>query len=687
MPDPEIAQFTGVFRTRDAHRITRNRKPVSCTACQRRKSRCDRARPSCGACRRRDETMECIYGEAPDTSRREMQSKVAKLEEIVKRLAAASGGQKRMESCPRDGSDAAYHGETSWEAVFQSIHDIQSVLNTEEEEEQPEEPENLPALDIVLEGVTPVTIDELRSSMPSRQDADVLVRTYFDAKFLVVPFTHERHFWRRYELFWSRPHESNLLWLSIMFSVLSLGAMIAKVKSLLLETVAEPSFYMHRSAQCLITGEYLNARPYSVEALMMFAHSRNVQKVDSDATIWSLYGLAVRLAQRRGYHLDAARVSPNITPFEAEMRRRTWFMVQTSDLLFSFQLGMPPMIYQEVCDADHPRNLTDDDFDEDTDVPPSRPPIYPTPLLAWRIKSHLCRLIRRVLIHTLAVEPRPYEETMGLQAELEAFYDSVPPCYNIRPINSTSPEDQGHTIMHRLILELSYRKTLCVLHRPYLSVAKDEPRYRLSRDICRATAQRILDLHLEFDEAIREGGRMYNDRFMVSSLTLHDFLVAAMILCLDLCESTDTSPHDRQHRIQLLQRAHAIWNERGAKSKDARHAAKVLRAILLRVETPAATTISEPGTLDTTSTEYAYIDGGTSGAMPDLSGISIAEYSIDYQELLPMENFFGSTEGFDWISIDHYLRSGNVNEPQQPPTNQPPPEAADYMLGRDVGFD
>ncbi|KAJ4157214.1 hypothetical protein NW754_008857 [Fusarium falciforme] len=552
MPDPEIAQFTGVFRTRDAHRITRNRKPVSCTACQRRKSRCDRARPSCGACRRRDETAGCVYGEAPDSNRREMQSKVAKLEEIVKRLAAASGGQKRVESCPRDGSDAAYHGETSWEAVFQSIHDIQSVLNTEEEEEQPEEPENLPALDIVLGGVTPVTIDELRSSMPSRQDADVLVRTYFDAKFLVVPFTHERHFWRRYELFWSRPHESNLLWLSIMFSVLSLGAMIAKVKSPLLETVAEPSFYMHRSAQCLITG-----------------------------------GVPQREAVLgRGAH----------------------------------DLGMPPMIYQEVCDADHPRNLTDDDFDEDTDVPPSRPPIYPTPLLAWRIKSHLCRLIRRVLIHTLAVEPRPYEETMGLQAELEGLLRRHPPCYNIRPINSTSPEDQGHTIMHRLILELSYRKTLCVLHRPYLSVAKDEPRYRLSRDICRAAAQRILDLHLD--------------------------------------------PYDRQHRIQLLQRAHAIWNERGAKSKDARHAAKVLHAILIRVEAPAATTISEPGTLETASTEYAYIDGGTSGAMPDLSGISIAEYSIDYQEFLPMENYFGSAEGFDWISIDHYLRSGNVNEPQ-----------------------
>jgi hypothetical protein len=31
---------------------------------------------------------------------------------------------------------------------------------------------------------------------------------------------------------------------------------------------------------------------------------------------------------------------------------------------------------------------------------------------------------------------------------------------------------------------------------------------------------------------------MYKDRFLLSSLTLHDFLVAAMILCLDLLEST-----------------------------------------------------------------------------------------------------------------------------------------------------
>ncbi|KAF5002310.1 hypothetical protein FDECE_10666 [Fusarium decemcellulare] len=690
MPEPEFAQYTGVFRTKDAHRITRNRKPVSCSICQKRKSKCDRVKPCCGACQKRGDPEACVYGEASSSGlagRQEMQVKVAKLEEIVKRLAAASeaSGVQKSFIAPTiedvglkeigDGSDVAYHGETSWEAVLQNIRDIQSVLNTEEEPEQLDEAENIPPPDIVLGSVTPITLDEICSSLPSRQDADAVINTYFGEKFLAVPFIHQRHFRRRYEHFWSKPHESNLLWVSIMFSILSLGAMIAKVKRPGLGSVAEPKFYMHRSAQCLITGEYLRAKPYSVEALMMFAHIRNVQKEDSDTTIWSLYGLGIRLAQRRGYHLDAARVSPNIKPFEAEMRRRTWFMVQSSDLLFSFQLGMPPMVYQEVCDAGHPRNLEDEDFDEDTDVPESRPPVRASPLLAWCIKSHLCRLLRRVLRHALAVEPAPYEETMRLQAELEAYYERIPPCYRIRPISETDPGDPGYTIMHRLILEVSFRKTLCVLHRPYLSVDKDNDRFKASRDICRDAALRILDLHLEFYQELRKDGRMHHDRYMLSSLTQHDFLVAAMIICLDLSESTDISPQDRQHRIQLLQRAYAIWNERGAKSKDSRHAAKVLGAILNRVDTPT-TSSSETVTLadEMPTTDYVYGAPVALDTIPDLAAMPMPDYSVSYPELLPLDNFLGPTEGFDWLSIDQYLRSGNVDEPQ--PLLGLPPDTA-----------
>ncbi|KAM0344571.1 hypothetical protein ACHAPU_007345 [Fusarium lateritium] len=659
-----MKNLTGVFRATDTHKVTRNRKPVSCTTCQKRKSKCDCAKPACSACQKRGDTTACVYG---DTSvfavKQDMQLKVAKLEEMVMRLAAASEASKGQKgtgvsggsSIPplhgvEEGVDAAYHGETSWEAVFKSIHDIQSHLNTQDESDGHAEPEAvLPTPDIAIGGISPLTIHHVCSSLPSRRDADIVLNTYFSSKFLAVPVLHERHFRRRYELLWTDPQSANFLWLSIMFSVLSLGALTCKIRHPGLETVQEPKFYIQRSAQCLVTGEYLKAKPYSVEALMMYAHSRNVSTEDSDATIWSLYSLSVRLAQRRGYHLDAARVSPHIKPFEAEMRRRTWFMVQTSDLLFSYQLGMPPMVYQEVCDAGHPRNLSDDDFDEDTDVPQSRPPTEPTPMLAWQTKSHLCRLLRRVLRHALRVETPPYEETMGLQAELETFHNNIPDCFLVRTIHTTPCEIPGYTIMHRLIIEVSYLKTICVLHRPYLSVDKNQERYRASRDICRDAASRIVELHLEFEDEVQEGGRMHDDRFLLSSLTMHDFLVAAMIICLDLYESTDITPQDHIRRAQMLERSYKNWELRGTHSKDARHGAKVIRTVLDRMHMPTNSTSGiEPSNMPTTA--YSYSELTVESGIPDLAMPDLG-YPGEYEEFLPLNSFFGPADGLDWVNF------------------------------------
>ncbi|KAF4453514.1 hypothetical protein F53441_3845 [Fusarium austroafricanum] len=669
-----MKHLTGVFRATDTHKVTRNRKPVSCTICQKRKSKCDRAKPSCGTCHKRGDPEACAYGDAGAFSdKQDMQLKVSKLEEIVMRLAKASEASHARTSIEvrmdmnepptqevEEGSDAAYHGETSWEAVFKSIHDIQNVLNTHNEpDHQDDSGISTPTPDIAIGGISPITIEEILGSMPSRQDADVLVNAYFDSKFLAVPFIHEHHFWRRYELFWTCPQNPNFLWLSIMFSVLGLGAMIPKPQYP--HTVQEPGFYIQRSAQCLVTGEYLKARPYSVEALTLYARAVNAQKKDSEATIWSVYALAVRLAQRRGYHLDAARISPNIKPFEAEMRRRTWFTVQTSDLLFSYQLGMPPMVYQEVCDAGHPRNLSDDDFDEDTDVPESRPPTEPTPMLAWQIKSQLCRLLRRVLRHALRVESPSYEETMALQTELETFHSSVAECFRVRPIATTPYDVPGHTIMHRLIIEVAYLKTICVLHRPYLSADKNQERYRGSRELCRAAALRIIELHLEFEHEAQKGGRMYNDRFLLSSLTLHDFLVAAMILCLDIHESTDITSQDRIQRTQILEHTCKTWEARADHSKDARNGAKIIRAILNRSNIPvnAMAGIGPPAMVNTTFSYSEPTSGsGISGfLMPDL------DYSGDCGEFFPLNSFFGHADGFDWASFDANLSSSTLQYP------------------------
>jgi hypothetical protein len=144
-----------------------------------------------------------------------------------------------------------------------------------------------------------------------------------------------------------------------------------------------------------------------------------------------------------------------------------------------------------------------------------------------------------VVRHVLAVTPGPYAETLALDQELREWRASVPACLRIRTIRNTAFTDTNYTIMHRLMLELMYLKSLCILHRPYLALHKHDAEYDASRRICRESALTILEIQAELDIETGAGGRMYEDRFMVSSLTLHHFLLAAMIMCLDLSESTD----------------------------------------------------------------------------------------------------------------------------------------------------
>ncbi|KAM0250344.1 hypothetical protein ACHAQJ_008691 [Trichoderma viride] len=723
MPEPGISQFTSVFRATDSYRVKRCRQAVSCSACQRRKSRCDRQHP-CGACEKRGAGDTCSYGSAPlpssssstagraagSSSRRDVQLKLNQLEQMVRGLAEKRFAKRASppiydghQEVPVDSSELEtnYHGATSWTALVESIRDIQDVLAADREPDYAEDVE-APEPEIVLGDVPPITIKEVMESLPSRQDTDKLIMAYFKAKFIAVIFIHTHQFKRRYDAFWRDPSSADFLWISILFSILSIGNMVTSTKEpdILSSSSSSSSspflsgpdsrFYMVKAAQCLVAGQYFKGKRFSVEALLMHAHSRNVQNLDSDSSLWSLYGLAARLAQRQGYHRDAARVSSNraMTPFEAEMRRRTWFVIQSTDLLFSFQNGMPPIITQDACDVDHPTNLTDDDFDEDTvSLPAPRPPTDPIPVLACIIKSKLCRVMRSVVRHVLAVTPASYAETLALNQELEDWHNSVPTCLRIRTIRNTAFTDANYTVMHRLMLELMYLKSLCILNRPHLTTHKHDVEYDASRRICRESALMILEIQAELDIETGVGGRMYKDRFMVSSLTLHHFLLAAMIMCLDLSESTDirrvsflktpllNAKIYRTKRIATLRTAYSSWFARRTTSVDALHASRVLRAILSRIDPPIVNNASTSSAHITSTPSSSLVQNyGSVPTMPDdmmqqplaLDGNGIPSYNITDDTLfsddagdamLGFEDMFDNTNMLDWSSLDQYIQS------------------------------
>ncbi|PWY92814.1 hypothetical protein BO70DRAFT_19912 [Aspergillus heteromorphus CBS 117.55] len=85
-------------------------------------------------------------------------------------------------------------------------------------------------------------------------------------------------------------------------------------------------------------------------------------------SIWSLCGLAVRMAQRIGLHRDGSH--HGLSVFETEMRRRLWLQLTILDATTAHSSGIMPQLSLMVTDVQRPSNVNDCDLDPRmTDTP------------------------------------------------------------------------------------------------------------------------------------------------------------------------------------------------------------------------------------------------------------------------------------------------------------------------------
>jgi hypothetical protein len=74
-----------------------------------------------------------------------------------------------------------------------------------------------------------------------------------------------------------------------------------------------------------------------------------LRRNDDARKIWTLTGLAVRIAQTLGIHRDGSHFG--LLPFEIEMRRRLWWQVCILDARSSEDHGCDPTIVQAQFDS------------------------------------------------------------------------------------------------------------------------------------------------------------------------------------------------------------------------------------------------------------------------------------------------------------------------------------------------
>jgi hypothetical protein len=202
-------------------------------------------------------------------------------------------------------------------------------------------------------------------------------------------------------------------------------------------------------------------------------------------------------------------------------------------------------------------------------------------------KSRLAKIFRRIIRHALYKKTPSYGDTLKLNDELQETHADVPPSLRMRAISS-SFADQVHIILDRGYIDILSLKILCVLYRNYLSHDRSNPAFKHSRKTCTDAALQILKYQAELHLTSQPGGQFYNDKWILSSLTLHDFLMTAKIICLDLYESHADNTRTEYSKAQVekydaLRVSRDIWTSRRAFSRDARRASNVLAVMLSKV--------------------------------------------------------------------------------------------------------
>lgn len=323
---------------------------------------------------------------------------------------------------------------------------------------------------------------------------------------------------------------------------------------------------------------------------LLFVESEFLINRTSHMNCYLLAGVCIRIMLRMGLHRDPSKLpGAQISAYDGEMRRRIWNLAIQIDLLVSFHLGLPSMINGIESDTSPPRNLLDEDFDESTaELPPERTATDYTHMTYPIFKASICKVFGQVARQAHSLVVPTYAEVMEINALLEERWSAIPDFMRVRPLD-TCITDPPFQVIQRFGIGALYQKARCVLHRRYLVEKDPKPEHEYSRRTCLLGALALLEYQNTLFEATKPGGLLSQNGWFVSSLAIHDFLLAAMIVYLVLQNKQyngpggdvdwmekDTPLPNKEQLVDLLRRSHRIWKEVAAENPEAKKAPEVL---------------------------------------------------------------------------------------------------------------
>ncbi|KAK2606187.1 hypothetical protein QQS21_003357 [Conoideocrella luteorostrata] len=594
----------------------RSRVLLSCAPCRNSKLKCDRQQP-CSHCEKKSRIDQCVYAPKPVKKKqatKNMTARLKRLEGLVRGMMDDGGDSQ----APQEGNKGnavpslqghvvqgergtAYVGATHCMAMLEDIEDLKLYFDESEEQEEGASPtDELDGAEmLLLTGRAPTNRDDLIAQLPERHVTDRLITRYFSSMSPSQHIVHKPTFTRAYAQFWLNPTSVSLHWLAQLFMMLALGTFYNKFSAPHELSGDSPVPVLDRIKQyrscaswALFSGKYTQPTTATLPAFVLYVESHFLLDRASQMNCYILSGVCIRLLLKMGLHRDPSKLA-NISPYESEMRRRLWNMAMQIELLVSFHMGLPSTLQGIESDTQIPYNIQDEDFDEfSTTLPPERSFTDHTHMTYPINKSRILRVFGKIAAQAHSLSPPSYADVLKLDATLQETWSQLPNIMRVRPLDECVG-DSPILLTQRFGLQALYNKSRCVLHRRYLAEAIPQTEHNFSRQQCLDAALNLLDQQCIIWRASKPGGVLNSTSWFLSSLAVHDYLLAAMIVY--LATRNDKYPDaeagfyfegrrpSKDEMKGLLKRSYVIWTDVSDDVKELRKTADMLAGMLAKL--------------------------------------------------------------------------------------------------------
>ncbi|KAK4140803.1 uncharacterized protein C8A04DRAFT_31674 [Dichotomopilus funicola] len=402
----------------------------------------------------------------------------------------------------------------------------------------------------------------LESLLPPKEETDHLVKIYLDQFEQVHRIVHIPSFRRDYAKFWLPSETRNAAFTALVLAIMGISSCLAaqlphKFEKMVSHSHANALRWVEAVDEWQEQQSQKHRRliHYQIACLIYLAKRVNTMK---KKRFWRNAGSMTQDAVSVGLHREPSHMCDKISPFNQEMRRRIWATIQSYDLQASFDHGLPSILCSLHYDVNPPRNIDDDEFDEDVkELPPSRPSTEYTFSSYQHISRHSLPLrleLSRVL--TGPPEDLDYDRVIRYTNEINQEIDSLPSW----DVGDSSASSQDTVLKKPLLaytlLHIQLRQYIIPLHQPFLRLRKANSKYQYSEIIYYNAAR---DMVLLNDRLAQQGIRTLNF-LREDSLTLAINL--SSVTMLQPRGSTNMIMINSQHTLQLLERCLAMKEDR-----------------------------------------------------------------------------------------------------------------------------